>query len=100
MQTPGGVSAQGDGHLKYATGYLNGVTLNLGQYSGPLGRHNGGSNYVMCDGHAKFLLPSRVSPGYNALHPTDKQINNSYAAGTEGTFADGVTQPSATFSLQ
>ncbi len=100
VQTPGGVSSQGDGHLKYATGYLNGVAANLGQFTGPMGRHNGGANYVMCDGHAKFLLPSKVSPGFNAATPTDKQVNDSTAAGTNGTFADGVTRPAATFSIQ
>jgi prepilin-type N-terminal cleavage/methylation domain-containing protein/prepilin-type processing-associated H-X9-DG protein len=100
VQTPGGVTSQSDGHLKYATGYLNGVSQNLGQYYSPMGRHNGGANYVMCDGHAKFFLPSRVSPGYNAASPTANQINNTYAAGTSGFFADGHTQPSATFSIK
>ena len=106
------VGAQGDGHLKYATGYLNGVSQNLGQFNSPNGRHSGGgnaggANYVMCDGHAKFLIGAQVSPGYNAKNPTDKQVNDGasnatttgLAAGTAGTFADGVTQPAATFSL-
>jgi prepilin-type N-terminal cleavage/methylation domain-containing protein len=106
------VGAQGDGRLKYATGYLNGVTNNLGQFNSPNGRHSGGgnaggSNFVMCDGHAKFLIGTQVSPGYNAKNQTDRQVNDGgannsttgIAAGTQGTFSDGVTQPVATFSL-
>ena len=112
LQNPDQVSGQGDGHLKYATGYLNGVTNNLGQFNSPNGRHSGGgnaggSNFVMCDGHAKFLIGSQVSPGANAKNATDKQVNDGgannsttgIAAGTQGTFADGVSQPAATFSL-
>ena len=112
VQYPGGTGSQSDGHLKYATGYLNGVSQNLGQFNSPSGRHSGGgaagsSNYVMCDGHAKFLIGTQVSPGANAATPTSKQVNDGgsngsttgIAAGTQGTFADGVTQPTATFSL-
>lgn len=107
LQTPDQVSGQGDGHLKYATGYLNGVTNNLGQFTSPAGRHTGGSNFVMCDGHSKFFRPEQVSPGANAKTQSDKQVNDGasngsttgIAAGSQGTFADGVTQPAATFSL-
>ena len=112
QKTADQVDAQGDGKLKYATGYLNGVSQNLGQFNSPNGRHSGGgnaggSNFVMCDGHAKFLTGTQVSPGFNAKNPTDKQVNDGtsnatttgIAAGTAGTFSDGVTQPAATFSL-
>jgi len=112
LQMPDQVAGQGDGHLKYATGYLNGVTNNLGQFNSPNGRHSGGgnaggSNFVMCDGHAKFLIGTQVSPGANAKNAIDKQVNDGgsnnsttgIAAGTQGTFSDGVTQPAATFSL-
>ena len=61
-------------HLAYATGQLynstpvasggvyysnaaNGTTLTPG-------RHNGGANYVMGDGHAKFFQPSSVGAGW------------------------------------
>ena len=105
-------ATQSDTHLKYATGYLNGVSHDLGQFNSPNGRHSGGgnaggANYVMCDGHAKFLPGTAVSPGFNAKNPTDKQVNDGgsnatttgIAAGSAGTFSDGVTQPAATFSL-
>ena len=95
----GAGAVSSDGYLKYATGYLNGVTQNLGTYVAPTGRHNGGANYVMADGHAKYLLPGNVSPGINAAKETDKQVNNSIAAGTGGTFADGTSRPAATFSV-
>ena len=87
-----------DGYMKYATGILNGITTNTGSFLSPDGRHNKGANYVMADGHAKFLQPGRVSPGLNANSPADKQVNNNTAAGTAGTFVDGST-PAATFSV-
>lgn len=91
-----------DGHVKYATGYLNGVTTDLGMYLSQMGRHQNGSNYVMCDGHAKWVLPGAVSPGYNAASPTTNQIdqaNGGAAAGTSGDFSNGSTQPAVTFSI-
>ncbi len=88
-----------DGTLKYATGILNGVTTTTGAYLHPDGRHQGGANYVMADGHAKFLKPASVSPGVNAANSTDKQVDNSTAAGTQGTFANGGS-PAVTFSVE
>lgn len=96
--TPDPVSAQGDGHLKYATGYLNGVTAGLGQYDKPVGRHQSGSNFIMSDGHAKFLRPDAVSPGFPAATETANQAHDNTAAGTSGKFDNNVTQPAATFS--
>ena len=61
--------------LKYATGYMRGSNpvnspggTSGGNFTGPLGRHTYGSNFLMADGHAKFLRPSAVSAGnaYNA----------------------------------
>ena len=52
-------------NVKYATGYLrNSVQNQNGNFTGPEGRHNGGANYVLADGHAKFLRGSSVSAGY------------------------------------
>jgi prepilin-type N-terminal cleavage/methylation domain-containing protein/prepilin-type processing-associated H-X9-DG protein len=96
--SPGGAT-QSDGTLKYATGVLNGITQNTGSFTGTDGRHTGGANYVMADGHAKFLRPTTVSPGTNASTANDMQVNNSKAAGTSGTFADGTSHPAATFSV-
>lgn len=44
-------------------------------YQGELGRHQEGSNYVMADGHAKFIYPTQVSSGGNAAAPDCKQGN-------------------------
>ena len=70
--------------MKYATGYLRG-SLPLavpggtsgGNFTGPLGRHTDGSNFLMADGHAKFLRPSAVSAG----QATDSTNNPYYLCG-------------------
>ena len=101
-----GAGTPTDGYIKYATGYLNGSTADLGSFFSPKGRHSEGADYVMADGHAKFLRPASVSPGYNANTETDKQVNHvsanmySQAAGTAGTFSDGTSKPAATFSIK
>ena len=95
-----GIGTATDGALKYATGWLNGITTMRGSYLSEKGRHSEGANYVMADTHAKFLRPSAVSPGYNAGSESDKQINESVAAGTAGSFSDGVARPAATFSIR
>lgn len=45
-------------------------------------RHNGGANFLMADGHAKWLRGNMVSSGVTAQRPTDVQTN-SRACGTE-----------------
>jgi prepilin-type processing-associated H-X9-DG protein len=65
---------------QYATGLLatDGWTRgsgNLSAFQHPTGRHQGGSNFVMADGHAKWFAPSNVLagryifPGYCNLWP-------------------------------
>lgn len=57
--------------LKYATGWTDYVINNpygldfSFTFTGREGRHQGGANYLMMDGHAKWFLPSSVSPGGN-----------------------------------
>jgi prepilin-type N-terminal cleavage/methylation domain-containing protein/prepilin-type processing-associated H-X9-DG protein len=87
------------------------ATGDIGGYvSNPVGiaRHTNGSNYLLADGHVKWMLSSRISGGYPAVSPTGVQSNNGFwsvaawapypqAAGTEGTLPNG--QPAAaTFS--
>ncbi len=89
-----------DGHTKYATGLLNGITMNTGSFFAVDGRHSQGANYLMADTHAKFLRPRAVSPGYNAGSETSNQVNNNTAAGSSGFFSDGTSKPAATFSVK
>ena len=88
------------GTLKYATGYMGGLDASAAtcEYPAPTGIHNGGSNFLMADCHAKWIRPEQVSPGQNAylLNPNAAQ-NNNQAAGTAGLI--GTNTPAATFSL-
>jgi prepilin-type processing-associated H-X9-DG protein len=97
-----------DGYMKYATGYPAGEANATDQlsFSSPTGRHQGGANYGMTDGHVVFLLPSSVSAGDSALMPTSNAVSDAAgqgaarAAGTSGYLADGVTVPQATYSVK
>ena len=101
---PGGTSCS----LPLATGFL-GVfgprTANFQAgpgkfYLSPTGRHAGGSNFLLCDGHVKWLRGTQVSTGPilgadsptkgAAEKPTDRQDSNpalkrGNAAGTESS---------------
>ena len=74
---------------------------------GGVGIHTGGSNFLLADGHVKFLQPSQVSTGHNGNPGQDQTTasGNSFsgykAAATDAMYIDpnhtvGVT---ATFSL-
>lgn len=94
--------------MPLATGFLGGdgavrtptFTSNVGDYYlSPTGRHSAGSNFLLCDGHVKWLRGSQVSTGdvytsdtvpvaTNAVEtPTDTQDQRLHtkgsAAGTE-----------------
>ena len=56
----------------------------------PTGRHTDGSNFLMADGHVKYLKGAAVSTGYNASSPTNAQTAAApYVAA--GTAALGTT---------
>ena len=82
-------------HVQYATGYLkNSVNNANNNFTGPLGLHSDGSNYVMADGHAKWFRGSAVSGGYEnfSTNPND--------CGNVGTAAmAGCTDIRATFNI-
>jgi len=70
----------------YATGNLAGsVPGAIFQQA----RHTDNSNYLMCDGHVKWLRGAVVSPGINAPTPTSDQTqtSNVYPGTTAGTAA-------------
>ena len=97
-------AANGLVSMTYATGYLNGITLPVDRaYYGnrPLGLHTDNGNYLMVDGHVKWLRSSSVSPGNVAASATSNQTTGNggaSAAGTGGKFADNTTTPAVTFS--
>ena len=58
-------SGTGSSNLKYATGYMRYSEQNPSQFTGTLGRHSDGSNFLMADTHAKFLRGMQVCAGQN-----------------------------------
>ncbi|MDR3708976.1 MAG: DUF1559 domain-containing protein [Capsulimonadaceae bacterium] len=83
----------------YATGYLRNHSTNTttdpytSHFTGPLGVHSGGSNFIMSDGHVKWLMPNSVYAGSTASSPS--------SCGTGGTAAGTLcsdTTIAATFS--
>ena len=60
----------------------------------PTGRHSDGSNYLLCDGHVKWLRSTQVSNDNGAANPGDGPLP-CRAAGTAYTTSNGLT---ATFS--
>jgi prepilin-type N-terminal cleavage/methylation domain-containing protein/prepilin-type processing-associated H-X9-DG protein len=99
---------QGGGNITMDTGDLGGIAVQTGGVNNsenPIGRHTGGSNFIMADGHVKWLMPNSVSPGWVAGSSTASQV----ATGTSGSSCGGwncnaagtaATNPSyaATFS--
>lgn len=61
--------------LKYATGYFSNTSPTVySQFSGRLGRHSDGSNFIMTDGHVKWARGSSVMGGYD--NPTSGDCGN------------------------
>jgi prepilin-type N-terminal cleavage/methylation domain-containing protein/prepilin-type processing-associated H-X9-DG protein len=80
------------GIVQGSTGYFvnNGNVLNL-DIAQSIGRHTNGANYVFSDGHAKYALPSQMSPGGNdASTPTSAPVlSGSYSTDPENNAAAG-----------
>ena len=68
------------------THYAMGVQVGPRLYTGFPARHTSFGNFLLADGHAKFLNPLLVCPGFNAQTPTSD--TNVTASG--GTFAAGT----------
>ena len=104
----GGGAGWNDGGGRYDIGYVgNPPRTNNGSKS-PTGRHTESGNYLMADGHVKWLRAIAVSPGLGALTPSSPQgsdtghyyytadgDNTGYGTGAAGTAVPGF---SATFS--
>ena len=87
----GNTGGWGSGAGQFATGVMSGSAPTVGtangNYTSSEGRHTGGANFLLVDGHAKWLRGSTVSTGANdtggdgtACHTfTDGTINGSAA---------------------
>jgi prepilin-type N-terminal cleavage/methylation domain-containing protein/prepilin-type processing-associated H-X9-DG protein len=76
----------------YATGYL-GVPVHQNDSPTKDGRHTGGSNFLMCDGHAKWLRNAQVSSGSNS---SSSVSNGSHCQGQDWSYeAAGTSAPAS-----
>jgi len=98
------MSGIGNGPEYYTNGSVNNFRYQTGQYAYPAGYtpsvipglHTSGANFLMADGHVKWLMPAAVSYGDPALKATDPQnISTTSAAGTADSSTPGFA---ATFS--
>ena len=89
--------------LKFATGYMGGRDVAGYEcfYTGKEGRHTGGANYLLGDGHAKWYKGTQVSSGFSAVseNGSEEPWQWGRAAGTSGAFPTGST-PAITFSTK
>jgi len=97
-----------DGGLDVASGQCThlAVGTNIGGVTGGNpARHTGASNFLLADGHAKYLQPGRVSPGFPAATNISDQnavgnTSSGEAAGADFSGNSTITGGSfdATFS--
>ncbi|GAC1407431.1 MAG: hypothetical protein NVSMB52_20660 [Chloroflexota bacterium] len=102
--------AQRDGKTRianqYETGYLGGRVPpdpSITQFERPAGRHSGGSNFLLADGHSKWLRGGAVSSGLNASASNCPQDNIPPTPGCGGLFQAAGTEapkPTVTFSAR
>lgn len=99
-------------NLRYVTGPFYGRSQIVKSCFDPTPRHSNASNFLMADGHVKWLLGSQVSTGWAYYSGQWKVAANNYQdqnppntwgwgtpAGTAGTLNSGGTlSPAATFS--
>ncbi len=92
---------------KLATGYMGkrGTAMNSGGFASPTGLHSNGANYLMCDGHVKWLTGAAVSDGSGlSKNASEVEANgNGFTASSGSSWdqAEGTAGPDgfvATFS--
>jgi len=107
-----GNGTQNFGNMSYATGYFGAFGMDAGgldsngdNFQGKTGRHNDGSNYILADGHAKWMKATAISPGWTNSNPSDGGsptcTNGQFcvAAGPDASVMASNNQPfAATFS--
>ncbi|MGI4791226.1 MAG: DUF1559 domain-containing protein [Janthinobacterium lividum] len=93
-------SALGSGPV-YATGYMRGSENDgKGAFTGPLGRHSDGSNFLMLDNHAKFIRGSAISAGQDNTTPENCGGANTSFVGALAAATDcSDSTITATFSI-
>ncbi len=91
----------------FATGVTSGADATIGTANGNFqsqtGRHTDGANYLLADGHAKWLRGMSVSSGGNDANGDGTACNTFPTNGTNGQSAQtGCTAPTlgATFNIQ
>lgn len=106
----GGIGGVDANNPKYATGQLGSgagvqpqqIPLQGAPTAGPSvanAQHAGnGANYLLADGHAKFLKPGNVSPGLNAAASTDSAGASNGNAGVNAAGTGNLGTYAATFS--
>ncbi len=60
--------------------------------------HTGGADFLLSDGHVKYLRPSNVSSGYDAPSAASQQVDGTSAAGTASMTDSRGSKFAATFS--
>jgi prepilin-type N-terminal cleavage/methylation domain-containing protein/prepilin-type processing-associated H-X9-DG protein len=76
--------------LQYYTGLTNGqsnVNSTSGTFHASTGLHTDGSNYLMADGHVKWLRGSAVSPGFTAADQNYQGEVTNAAAATDNLYS-------------
>ncbi|MEO7715831.1 MAG: DUF1559 domain-containing protein [Capsulimonas sp.] len=69
---------------RYATGVMGGRSPKPnGQFQPSLGRHANGSNFLLADGHVKWMSGDRVSSGLDAPLPLCSQSDTPHESGCE-----------------
>jgi prepilin-type processing-associated H-X9-DG protein len=84
----------------YTTGLMGIPVRSTASYRMYNPRHLDGSNFIMADGHAKWLSPQKVSPGYSNNNAACKQdqVNNPCVAANGYSAGTGDSTFLATFS--
>ena len=85
----------GTNPLQYATGFMSWSNDSLTYFASATGRHSNGANFVLADGHAKWLMPTQVVAG-------NDQSSSTYCGPTQPTYwaaaATSCSAWAATFS--